>query len=575
MTNRSRYISPLLTGDEITSEIKRRKKPCVYKTVSGPSRKMIAEKVKREELAGWRVFRRNRKSTRMEKPKPADERLEDEVWCILAQMGFSEMSDGRQCAVSTPNGDQAQEIDIFAKDDETAIVVECTQRPTPGKQSMVRVVEQIRQNRADIFQAIRAQYGSRNKLKVKHLIVTRNISWSEVDREECKRAHIVVLTEGELDYYSALVHHIKHAARYQFLAHVFAGQKIDGLAREVVATRGKMGGRTFYTFLMRPDELLKLAYVGHKASRDIDNVRTYQRMLQPRRLKAIARYINGGGKFPTNIVVNLKTAKKKRLRFDVIRSIGDEAFGTLHLPQHYGSAWIIDGQHRLYGYAFARLADGFNEDSTSLSVLAYDNLPAPKEADLFIDINSKQVKVSTGLLVELYADLHWCSPDREQALQALRSRIAWRLNSDKTSPLYDRMVVAGKTKNRYRCLTQTSIRDGLRHAKLVGTHRGGSILPGPLSTDNPYDYEANLRKGLSVLGDCFRMFAERLQRQWELGANAGGYLCTNNGIRAVFHVIEDIAVHVREEKAVELYEMNADDTFAVIKPYLQVLVEFF
>ena len=575
MTSRSKYLGPLLTGDEITSEIKRRKKACLYKTVSGRSKNAVAEKVKREERAGWRVFRRNRKSTRMEKPKPADERLEDDVWCILAQMGFREMSDGRQFWMSAANGDPAQEIDVFAKDDETAIVVECKQRSIPGRERMARVIEEVRHSRREIVQAIRGEYGRDARLKIKNVIVTRNISWSDRDLDECERARIAVLTEGELEYYSALVQHIKHAARYQFLAHIFAGQKIDGLVREVVATRGRMGGTTFYTFLMRPDELLKLAYVGHKASRDIDNVRTYQRMLQPRRLKAIARYINNGGKFPTNIVVNLKTGRRRRLRFDVQRRVGDEAFGTLHLPPRYGAAWVIDGQHRLYGYAFARLDDGFNEDSTRLSVLAYDNLPATKEADLFIDINSKQVKVSTGLLVELYADLHWCSPDREQALQALRSRIAWRLNSDKTSPLYDRMVVAGKKKSRYRCLTQTSIRDGLRRAKLVGTHRGGEIMPGPLSTANAYDYEANLRKGLSVLGECLRMFAARLRRHWELGANPGGYLCTNNGIRALFHVIEDIAVHLREKEGVDLHELSAGEAFAEIEPYLEVLVEFF
>ena len=138
-----------------------------------------------------------------------------------------------------------------------------------------------------------------------------------------------------------------------------------------------------------PDELLKIAYVGHKASRDIENLETYQRMLQPRRLKKIAEYINGGGKFPTNIVVNLKTGKKGKLLFDVIDKYDEEVLGVLHLPPVYASAWIIDGQHRLYGYAYARRKKGFNQDSTVLSVLAYEKLPVDKEMNLFIDINSK------------------------------------------------------------------------------------------------------------------------------------------------------------------------------------------
>ena len=335
-----------------------------------------------------------------------------------------------------------------------------------------------------------------------------------------------------------------------------------------------MGGETFYTFLIRPDELLKIAYVGHKASRDTENLETYQRMLQPRRLKKIAEYINGGGKFPTNIVVNLKTSRKTGLRFDVKDKDGKEAWGILHLPPNYASAWIIDGQHRLYGYAYA-CGTGFNQDATVLPVLAYEDLPVNKEINLFIDINSKQVKVSTGLLVELYANLHWRSSDPEEAFQALLSRLVSRLNSERTSPLHDRMVVTGKKKTQYRCLTQTSIRDGLDVAKLLGTFSQGAIVPGPLSTGKADDYDANLEKGLSVLSKCLGMFSTELTNHWKIGDGPGGYLCTNNGIRALFHVIKDIADHIRHKDGTDLYLFKADDTFAEIKPCVQVLIDYF
>ena len=468
-----------------------------------------------------------------------------------------------------------RQIDVFAKDDETVIIVECTWSDKPGKKSMTQLIEEIRAIRENLLKSISKAYGSKAKLKVKYVIVTRNISWSDVDLAKCEKAQIAVITDGELDYYVAIVQHLKHAVRYQFLAHMFSGQKIDGLAKKVVATRGKMSGETFYTFLIRPDELLKIAYVGHKASRDIENLKTYQRMLQPRRLKKIAEYINRGDMFPTNIVVNLKTGKQSKLRFVKKDRNGEEVLGVLHLPPTYASAWIIDGQHRLYGYAYARGKEGFNQDSTVLSVLAYENLPADKEMNLFIDINSKQVKVSTGLLVELYADLHWCSSDPEEAFEALLSRIASRLNSEKTSPLHDRMVVTGKKKTQYRCLTQTSIRDGLGVAKLLGTFSKGAIVPGPLSTDMANDYDANLRKGLSVLSECLMMFSAKLTNHWRLGDGPGGYLCTNNGIRALFHVIKDIADHIRLKEGTDLYLLNVDDTFAEIKPYLQVVIDYF
>ena len=574
MTNQ--YLGPLVADDEITSELRRRKRKDFYKTVSGSSKKLIAEKARLEEADGWRTVRKNAKSTRMARPKPADEKLEDEVWCILAQMGFKEMSKGCQFTIAVEDGLPSRQIDVFAKDDETIVIAECTRRDTPGKKSMAPLIEKIRAIREDLFKSIQKAYGRQTKFKVKYIIATRNISWSEADLAKCEGAQIAVTSDGELNYYAALVQHLKHAARYQFLGHMFGGQKIEGLARKVVATRGKMGGETFYTFLISPDELLKIAYVGHKASRNIENLETYQRMLQPRRLKKIAEYVNGGGKFPTNIVVNLKTGRKTGLKFDVKDKYGDEALGTLHLPPNYASAWVIDGQHRLYGYAYARGTEGFKQDLTVLSVLAYENLPADKEMNLFIDINSKQVKVSTGLLVELYADLHWCSSDPEEAFQALLSRIASRLNSERTSPLHDRMVVSGKKKTQYRCLTQTSIRDGLSVAKLLGTFSKGAVVPGPLSTGKADDYDANLRKGLSVLSESLRMFATELTNHWKLGdGRPGGYLCTNNGIRAVFHIIKDIADHIRQRDGTDLYLCSADETFATIKPYLQVLIDYF
>ena len=572
---REALLGPLLVGDDITTELRKRRKKDVYETVTASKKSLIAKKVELEEADGWRTVRKNKKSTRMAKAKPADEQLEDEVWCILAQMGFQEMSKGRQFRVVVDDASPARQIDVFAKDDETVIIVECTRRDALGKRSMAQLIEKFQAIREGLHKSILKAYGRQPTLKIKPVIATRNIAWSDVDLDRCARAKIGVLADGELDYYGALVKHLKHAARYQFLGYMFGGQKIDGLTKHVVATRGKMGGDTFYTFLIRPDELLKIAYVRHKASRDIDDLDTYQRMLQPRRLKQIAKYIDDGGKFPTNIVVNLKTARGTKLQFDIKKRSGDEAWGTLHLPRNYASAWLIDGQHRLYGYVYAHDKGGFIDDSTTLPVLAYENLPSEKEMNLFIDINSKQVKVPTALLVELYGNLHWGSSNPGEAFQALHARIAWELNTRTDSPLHERMVVTGKRKTHYRCLTTTSIQAGLRHAKLLGTLRRDVVLPGPLSTANADDYKANLRKARSVLCDCMGMFSTELANHWRLGDDDGGYLCTNNGVRALFHVIEDIAAHIHRTDGTDLCLFNAKETVAEVKPYLQILVDYF
>ena len=124
-----------------------------------------------------------------------------------------------------------------------------------------------------------------------------------------------------------------------------------------------------------------------------DDLETYQRMVKPSRLKSIGAFIDEGGTFPTNIVVNIK---REGLRFEVRERFGETATGMLELPGQYGCAWVIDGQHRLYGYAYAgRDAD---EDHSVVPVLAYENLPARAEIEMFVDINTQQVKVARNLV---------------------------------------------------------------------------------------------------------------------------------------------------------------------------------
>ncbi len=565
-------LGPLIDGDKIVAELKRRRSKDVYQIIRGSNKKLISDKVKLEKDDGWRVVKTNEKSTRMARPKPDDEQLEDEVWCILAQMGFKEMSNGRQFTIKEFEGVPPRQIDVFCKDDESAIIVECTHRVEPGKKRLTKLIEKIKAIREPIRKSVVAHYSRQHAPKLKFVIATKNIEWSDVDLEKCREADIGVITDRELEYYTKLVKLMRRAARYQFLAHMFAG-KVAGLANEVVATKGRMGDKPFYMFTIKPDELLKIAYVGHKGSRDVEDLETYQRMLVPSRLRKIATFINNGGKFPTNIVVNLKVSKPPK--FDRIEKVGEETVGRLLLPAQYAAAWIIDGQHRLYGYAFARELKGYNHDKSRISVLAYENLPAEDEMNLFIDINSKQVKVNKGLLSEIYADLHWKSDDQEQAFLALHSRLSGRLNVQKSSPLFERMAVTGKAKSNFRCLTLTSISDGLKESKLIGNHSRGVIQPGPFSTHDPLRHDANLRKGLSLVSECLKMFSDAMPEHWKLGASPGGYLCTNIGLRALFHVFKDVADHIQYVDGTDLRVMNAEDAFAAMKPILQHLVDYF
>ena len=118
----------------------------------------------------------------------------------------------------------------------------------------------------------------------------------------------------------------------------------------------------------------------------------------------------------------LSMSRIDKLNFDIKETFEDTATGTLSLPGQYGSAWIIDGQHRLYGYAYARRAP--EDDQSVVSVLAYENLPIRDEIQMFVDINTRQVKVSRNLVNEIVSSLDIEHDDPKRRLDALCARVA-------------------------------------------------------------------------------------------------------------------------------------------------------
>ena len=219
---------------------------------------------------------------------------------------------------------------------------------------------------------------------------TNNILWSTQDIERADDGDIRIITENELQYFETFVKHMGPAGKYQILGEFLRGQKVPGLTNvKLPAIRGMIGGERFYSFVTTPRNLLKIAFINHQALNHPDGRPAYQRMISASRIKEIGEFIKKGGFFPTNILVNFSDAP----RFDLISNKENTdpsiKFGWITLPSKYRSAWVIDGQHRLYG--FSHLTDKFLDQS--LFVLAFERMAVPKEADLFITINHKQKSV--------------------------------------------------------------------------------------------------------------------------------------------------------------------------------------
>ncbi|RLD60172.1 MAG: hypothetical protein DRJ01_10120 [Bacteroidetes bacterium] len=566
--NMPELLKPVIKTEDFKQQITQRKKKYIEKTIEGKSKDILDKKAKlEEEDEGWQILRKNKNSYRLKKDKPHSEQLEDKLWIILARMGFTEMSLGRNFTVSIGDDVNPRQIDVYAKDDETAIFIECTTAEKPSKKDMTTLIQKIDSISPKIHKTLQQQY-DRAKLKVKWVIATENVEWGAEDLKKAEKSRIHIIKDSEIEYYNKLTNHLKLAAKYQFLSDLFSQEQIKELDIQVPATKGIMGKETFYNFLIKPKELIKIAYVSHKASRDIERLDTYQRMLKPNRLKEIAEFVDKGGQFPTNIVVNLKS--KRNIRFVPKDKIGNSEFGVLYLPSTFSSCWIIDGQHRLYGYMQSERAKK-EHDKTTFPVLAYENMKSSKEASLFVDINCKQVKVTRRLLNELYANLTWDSEDFNERMLALSSRIVTSLDTQKDSPIYDRVILTNKDKSKYRCLTITSLCDGIKENKFFGTE----TKAGPLLDSKNKDLEYSKIKAVKVLKEFMSWFAISVPENWKLGDEKGGYLCTNNALRALFRVFKEVLDFVEYKYSIDLDTCTAEEVIGYTKKYMNPVVDYF
>jgi len=513
--------------------------------------------------AGWEIDRELKSKTRLRRLWSHDERLENRVWYLFYLLGYPEISSGRNFQVVIKRKDAnpyTKQIDVFAKDDETVVVAECKASARVSRRSLQKDIEEFGNLKGPIANAIKKHYGQNFKPKIVWLFVTYNIAWSVQDRQRAKGANINVVTEKELRYYLQIADHLRSAARFQFLAEYLKGQKIPEMENvRVPAVRGKLGDRVFYSFVSTPKQILKIAFVNHRSLNDPTGAPSYQRLISRTRLHQISRFIKDGGFFPTNILVNF--AEKSRFEQIAKDDETNVVFGNLYLPCRYRSAWIIDGQHRLYGYA--PLSD--KHLNQNIMVVAFENLRREEEANLFVTINHEQKSVPKTLLDDLEGELKWGSNRPTERIGAISARLIGLLNNDIGEPLYGRVTQQGIPPTEKTCLTVPALKDGLRRSGLVGEAilNKKEFSPGSLcGTDD----SATLDRARAILNSYFQLLASANIQQWELGRQ--GYLCTNVALQAYLLLLGSVIGYMESKKGLSARELEPNELMVEIEEYL-------
>lgn len=520
---------------------------------------------------GWEEYKsyKNNKFVGVRKDKRFDEVFEDRVWCLFARLGFTHLNKDRffEMSYDYQNPNITQQIDVFAADDETVIIVECKAAETIRDGVFKKPLEAFHGQMDGLRREAQKRFP---KAKVKFIWATHNFIISPADYTKMREWDIVHFSDAVINYYYELVKHLGTCARYQLLGNLFANQEIRNMNDKIPAIQGEMGGHKYYSFSIEPERLLKIGYVLHRNEANKNLMPTYQRLIKRKRLSDVQRFINGGGYFPNSLIISIDSGGKG-LQFDISGTKVDGAhsrLGVLHLPKRYRSAYIIDGQHRLYGYS-----DSSYASTDSIPVIAFVDLDRQEQIKLFMDINENQKSVPKTLRVTLNADMLWDSADYNERRQALRSKIAQMFGEEETSPLMGRIVIGEDEKSTIKCITVEAIQTALKRCNFMTQFgKKNSIV-----RDGTFDVGANQDTCdllYPFLEECLRYVKDAATAEWERGDSNDGMLTMNRGIQAVIRVINDIVNHLVERKEIFPKMQKTDELVKQVAFYLDPLNEY-
>jgi DNA sulfur modification protein DndB len=548
------------------------------KKINGEARKRLSEnliesikhaQIPDYEADGWVLEDRLKFKAKMRRPKPHDIAFEDRVWATFAHLQFTHLNADRGFKLRYGSAEnQQQQIDVFAADDDVVLVIECKSTATIRPGQFKKEIEAFSGQRGGIIRRLQKEYPDR---KVKFVLATNNYTVSKEVAARMEEAQIFHMTEDTVEYYLGLADHLGAAAKFQLLGALFAGMDIPNMDATVPAIRGSMGGYRYYSFMIEPERLLKMSYVLHRNQANSALMPTYQRLIKKSRLKKVAHFVDEEqGFFPNSIIVNVES-KRPDLRFDLAPATDTTTksrIGLLHLPQTYRAAYIIDGQHRLYGYAESQRAA-----TDLIPVVAFVNMPRPKQVEMFMQINENQAAVPKNLRNTLNSDLLWDSGDLDQRAKALRLRVAQHLGEQKTSPLFDRVIIGENTKSDLRCITIDAIANGLYRGNFLGRYT--KIAAKSLGTFHAGENQATFDALVPFLEQALGYLSAELFAQFSLGGADGGFVFMNNGIEALLRLLSDVTDHLIERGEVSPPLTNdASDLLDSCKYYLDPLIEY-
>lgn len=519
---------------------------------------------------GWEEYGTPLKTkAKLRKAKSHHVQFEDDLWCQLYRLGYRTLNiDENFCLPFGPEPSDKKQIDVVAINDDSVLLVECKSSEHSAKPPSYKTEFEALRLRLDGYRkTIDQTFGPGRRIK--YIFATRNLRLSResVDIQRLVESGGFYYNDNTFEYVDSLMKSYRDAAHYQFMGLLMKGQTINREKIEVPAIEGTMGDKTYYMFSLEPQTLLKIGFVLHRTRANEAEMPTYQRLLQPSRLKGITKFIDSGGYFPNSAILNFNEREAK-LEFQGQARSKDSVSrtGVLKIPNAFAIAYIIDGQHRIYGYANSKF-----KASNTIPVVAFKNLDPGDQLELFMQINENQKAVSPTLRITLEEDLYWNASRLDSRLKALRSSVIRALGGDPSGPLYNKISLGED-----RAVLQAKpFADALIRCKLLPEARGNKFLEGTSASslydatnaDHSDEMTKARDRAVSFINACYELAEDAFGKDKEA---LNTYVLSNRGSFAFISLVGDLHAFEATQGSISI-KSSTDQRIQAISKYLLVL----
>lgn len=520
---------------------------------------------------GWEVTTRLKHKAKIQKKKPIGRLFEDQIWCMFYNLGFKTLNYDEHLVVRWgPTPSDKKQLDVVAVAEEAIFVVECKAADKPKPANFRTAIDEMEHYKDGITKALKQIYG--NDKRVKFIFATHNYRFAD-NSEDIKRLNnkkIYHFNENSYNYVKNLIAAYKSSVLYQFYGLMFKNEIINQDRIKVPALKGTMGGKDYYMLSIEPSTLLKIGFVLHRTKVNDSLAPTYQRLLVPSRLKGITKFIDEGGFFPNSIIVNFDSSSKKlKVQFEPSVKAGDDSlsrFGILSIPNAYGIAYIIDGQHRVYGYAGSKF-----KDSNTIPVVAFVDMDSQEQLKIFMDINENQKAVSPSLRLDLAEDINWESERVDSRMLALRSSIIKAISKDSNSVLYTKISVGEDNAK----LTFKPFDDALIRSSLLPKASQKSYVQDQdvcLYDCNNLDHNSAMNDAKKRISNLIRDSYEYMQKNLDEDLYEQFIEC-NRGTYAFVVLVGSLNKHLIQ-RHILTQKSTAEQQISAMSPYFNVLIDY-